>query len=196
MPKPTPQKKPAAATTSLSKKPAIAALYVHNTRTKTHDSRRDPLLVDLKHLGRKPKRKHKPQGEQEISENKLAMRVRRRLQKSQPGQDTEIKDFLKTCPKSSTDTDQTMIQLHDFGRSPKRIKKPRTMADVQQDKLARKLAYMRKNVVQTTHQQIPLAHKETNKETPALSTMNIPITKTHPHVSQPKKRLLTERHTV
>ena len=194
--KPTPQKKPAAAATSLRKRPAIAALCVRNTRTTGRASQPSCLLDELKRLGREPKRKHEPQGQAEIAENNLAIRLWRRMKKSKPGQDTEIKHFLQTCPKSSSNTDQTMMQLRELGHPPKRIKKPRSEADVKQNLLARKMASMRKNAEQPQRQQNHLTHKETDKETQALSTVTTTMTKTQPELSQPKKRVLTFRHTV
>ena len=196
MPKPTPQKKPAAAATSLRKKPAIAALCVRNTRTTRRASQPNCLLEDLKRLGREPKRKHEPQGQAQIAENNLAIRLARRMKKTKPGQDTDVKHFLQTCAKPSSSADRTMMQVRSLGRVPRRRKKPRSEAHVKENLLARRLASIRKNTEQPKNQQNLLAHKETAKETQSLSTLTTSITKRHPELPEPKKRSLKRRHTI
>ena len=62
----------------------MAGQCVRKNRTTGRASRHSGVLHELYKLGRPPKRKHEPQGEAQMAENNLALRLARRMKKQNP----------------------------------------------------------------------------------------------------------------
>ena len=126
----TAQKHPAAAT--LQKRPAAASTKKDNRS----------LAEAISALGRWPKRKMEPNGDAEIAENNLAIRLRKASKKIRIGEDVELERVLDSLPEEPTIADKIMDEIRAIGYVPKRKSKPVGEAQIAENSLARRWKYL------------------------------------------------------
>ena len=97
----------------------------------------------MRALGRWPRRREKPEGDAQIAENNLAIRLNKAFKSNKLSEEDQAElDEMLDASREPTEPDQVMDQVRALGYLPRRIGNPVGDAQIAENNLARKFRPM------------------------------------------------------